>query len=164
MIDNYTFGPFPTGSVQIYKMAVNIKKISPIHGAILIRAEHYVNGAHIQIERIKKDAELMSLSSPDEDGWDIGLWCQMLDAHYFAGRRLRTFTDVSCRLSTGLAVVWALFTSISVTSQYLRVISRLEWPSIRCRLNKSPPFLRNEMAAVWRKVWGEHLTPVNLAF
>ena len=86
MTENYALGPFPTGSVKIRKFAANIKTddISSTHKSILIRMEHYVNGAHIQLERIKKDIELTHQSSPSEDGWDIGLWCQMLDTHFLA--------------------------------------------------------------------------------
>lgn len=86
MIRNYSLGPFPTGSVQIRNIVANMKNkgISQAHSAILKRMEHYVNGAHIQLERVTKDIELMRKSSPFEDGWDIGLWCQMLDAHFLA--------------------------------------------------------------------------------
>lgn len=70
-MNNFTFGPFPIGSVQIRQNAAAIKGLSPEHNAVLVRMEHYLNGSHIQLERIRIDRELLDQSSIDDDGWDV---------------------------------------------------------------------------------------------
>jgi len=145
---NFILAPLTEGSVQIRQSVVNIKNkdLTQQHRAILTRLEHYVNGAHIQLERIKKDIELMGRSSPFEDGWDIGLWCQMLDAHYLA-----ISVNIAANLAKSLADEFVLIDSI-----WSDIITKY-----RCIENESLHPLRDALEHMDERLRGsEKKTPI----